>query len=149
MLNLFIIHNIKSLRQLKCFVIFYLQTIFHKQFINIFIMLLRLMYHIPRHKQCQILWLMFLYSLITQYLNSQKIKFVTAQQRNVTKRHLCHPLLCHATTNFILLYVTANMCWSIKQYILSAMTVHIFALIIHHEKCILTSQFNLLRSSKY
>jgi len=37
-------------------------------------------------------------------------KFVTAQECNLTKRHLCYSLLCHATTNFILPYVTANLC---------------------------------------
>jgi len=44
LLHLFIVHNIKSLRQLKCFVIFYLQKIFHIQFIDIFIMLLCISY---------------------------------------------------------------------------------------------------------
>ena len=115
LLNLFMIHNLKSLRQLICLVIFYLQTIFHTQFIDIFIMLLRMIYHIPRYKQCQILWLMFLHSLIAQYLNGQKIKFITAQECDVTKRCLCYSLLCHSITNFILPYRTANMCWSIKQ----------------------------------
>lgn len=108
-----------------------------------------MIYHIPKHKQCQVLWLMFLYSLITQYLNGRKIKSVTAQECNVTKRHLRHSLLRHATTNFILPYMTANLCWSIKQYVLSTMTVHIFALIIQHEKHILTSQFHVVRSNKH
>jgi hypothetical protein len=64
-------------------------------------------------------------------------------------RCLCHSLLCHTTTNFILPYVTANLSWSIKQYILTAMTAYILALISHHEKCILKLTVHLVRSSKY